>query len=63
MIDVIYIERLTRDKVNGQSLPVGVSASNVQITKLKLDKQREDLLDRKKLGREAAAKFKEKRDN
>jgi large subunit ribosomal protein L26e len=59
--DFIHIERLTRDKANGQSLPVGVPPSNVVITKLKLDKQREELLERIKVGRETAAKRKEKK--
>ena len=59
-VDVIHVERLTRDKVNGQSLPVGLSPSQVVVTKLKLDKQREELLERVKVGREAAAKKKEK---
>jgi len=58
---VIHIERLTRDKANGQSLPLGISPSQVVVTKLKLDKQREELLDRVKTGREAAAKKKEKK--
>ena len=60
LIDVIHVERLTRDKANGQSLPVGISPSQVVVTKLKLDKQREELLDRIKVGRETAAKKKEK---
>ena len=61
LIDVIHVERLTRDKANGQSLPVGISPSQVVVTKLKLDKQREELLDRIKVGRETAAKKKEKK--
>ncbi|KAI3630175.1 hypothetical protein MIR68_001750 [Amoeboaphelidium protococcarum] len=44
---VIHIERVTRDKVNGQSVPVGINTSNVVITKLKIDKDRKNLLDRK----------------
>jgi large subunit ribosomal protein L26e len=61
LTDVIHIERLTRDKANGQSLPLGISPSQVVVTKLKLDKQREELLERVKTGREAAAKKKEKK--
>jgi large subunit ribosomal protein L26e len=53
---VIHIERITRDKVNGQSVPLGVHPSNVVITKLKLDKDRESLLDRIKVGRELSEK-------
>jgi large subunit ribosomal protein L26e len=44
---VIHVERCTRDKSNGQSIPVGINASNVVITKLKLDKSRKAILDRK----------------
>lgn len=50
---VIHVERLTRDKSNGQAVPVGLSPSNVVITKLKLDKDRERILERKGKGREA----------
>mmetsp|Transcript_22219 Transcript_22219/g.56584 ORF Transcript_22219/g.56584 Transcript_22219/m.56584 type:complete len:138 (+) Transcript_22219:75-488(+) len=44
---VIHIERVTRDKTNGQSVPIGIQASKVMITKLKMDKDRKALLDRK----------------
>lgn len=44
---VIHIERLTREKVNGATVPVGIHPSNVVITKLKLDKDRKALLERK----------------
>merc|ERR1711963_464772 len=43
----IHVERVTRDKVNGQTVPVGIHPSKVVITKLKLDKDRKALLDRK----------------
>mmetsp|Transcript_45254 Transcript_45254/g.125566 ORF Transcript_45254/g.125566 Transcript_45254/m.125566 type:complete len:138 (+) Transcript_45254:104-517(+) len=43
----IHVERVTRDKANGQTVPVGVHPSKVVITKLKLDKDRKALLDRK----------------
>ena len=36
-----------RDKINGQPVAVGISASNVVITKLKLDKSRKQILERK----------------
>ncbi|KGQ03734.1 Cytochrome c oxidase assembly protein COX11 [Beauveria bassiana D1-5] len=52
---VIHIERVTRDKASGQSVPLGIHPSNVVITKLKLDKDREDILARSKRGRELAA--------
>ena len=44
---VIHVERVTRDKINGSSVAVGVSPSNVVITKVKLDKDRKKTLDRK----------------
>ena len=44
---VIHVERVTREKVNGQSIPVGIAPSNVVITNLKLDKDREAILVRK----------------
>ncbi|EEC50084.1 predicted protein, partial [Phaeodactylum tricornutum CCAP 1055/1] len=37
---VIHVERLTREKVTGAQVHVGIPASNVVITKLKLDKDR-----------------------
>ncbi|KAK3264622.1 60S ribosomal protein L26 [Cymbomonas tetramitiformis] len=45
---VIHIERITREKVNGATVNVGIDPSKVVITKLKLDKDRKDLLERKK---------------
>jgi len=56
---IIHIERLSRDKSNGQSVPVGIAPSKVVITKLKLDKDRESLLERIKVGREISKKAKE----
>lgn len=56
----MHIERLVRDKSNGQSVPVGVNASKIVITKLKLDKDRESLLERIKTGREISMKRNEK---
>ena len=43
----IHIERVTRDKANGQTVPIGIHPSKVVITKIKLDKDRKALLDRK----------------
>merc|ERR1719160_1826543 len=43
----IHVERVTRDKVNGQTVPIGIHPSKVTITKLKLDKDRKALLERK----------------
>ncbi|KAF3915640.1 hypothetical protein ABW21_db0209091 [Orbilia brochopaga] len=44
---VIHIERVSREKVNGQSVPVGIHPSKVVIIKPKLDKDRESILERK----------------
>eukprot|EP01040_Poterioochromonas_malhamensis_P001742 gene1742-1849_t len=44
---VIHVEKCTRDKANGQTIHVGIDASNVEITKLKMDKNRKAILDRK----------------
>jgi large subunit ribosomal protein L26e len=53
---VIHIERVTRDKASGQSVPLGIHPSNVVITKLKIDKDREDILARIKAGRDQVAR-------
>merc|ERR1711998_527219 len=44
---VIPIERVTREKSNGSTVNVGIHPSNVVIPKLKLDKDRRKILDRK----------------
>merc|ERR1712110_1123954 len=44
---VIHIERVTREKMNGSTVNVGIHPSNVMITKLKLDKDRRAILERK----------------
>ncbi|KMT17474.1 hypothetical protein BVRB_2g037570 [Beta vulgaris subsp. vulgaris] len=48
---VIYIDRVTRNKINGSTVPVGIHPSKVVLTKLKLDKDRLVLLERKAVGR------------
>lgn len=53
---LIHVERLNREKSNGQSVPVGIHPSKVVITKLKTDKDRESILDRISKGREAHSK-------
>ena len=50
---VIHIERITREKVNGATVNVGIDPSMVVITKLKIDKDRKALLERKSGGPEA----------
>jgi large subunit ribosomal protein L26e len=57
---VIHIERVSKDKSSGQSVPIGVHPSKVVITKLKLDKDRESILERIKNGREIKEKLKAK---
>ena len=53
---VIHIERVSREKSNGQSVPIGIAPSKVEVTKLKLDKDRESILERISHGREANKK-------
>jgi large subunit ribosomal protein L26e len=53
---VIHIERISREKSNGQSVPLGIAPSKVEIVKLKLDKDRENILERISQGREIAKK-------
>ncbi|KAL8812852.1 MAG: hypothetical protein Q9223_000395 [Gallowayella weberi] len=55
---VIHIERVAREKSNGQSVPLGIHPSKVMITKLKMDKDRTDLLKRISEGRKAKAERK-----
>ncbi|GJD10988.1 60S ribosomal protein L26 [Galdieria sulphuraria] len=43
----IHVERVTREKANGMTVPVGIHPSNVVISKLKLDKDRKATLERK----------------
>ncbi|KAG9509226.1 60S ribosomal protein L26, partial [Fragariocoptes setiger] len=51
---VIHIERIQREKANGATVYVGIHPSNVVITKLKLDKDRKAILERRAAGRLAA---------
>jgi len=59
---VVHIERVVKEKSSGQSVPLGVHPSKVVITKLKLDKDREDILARIKSGREIKEKLKAKKE-
>ena len=56
---VIHIERLIREKANGASVPVGIDPSKVVINKLKMDKDRKALLERKRGGNGDKGKFTE----
>merc|ERR1739843_31920 len=63
---VIHIERVTREKSSGSTVNVGIHPSNVMITKLKLDKDRRAILDRKDTTKELAkgkGKYSESVDN
>lgn len=44
---VIHVERCTKEKANQMPVPVGIHPSNVVITKIKMDKDRKAILDRK----------------
>ncbi|PSN72742.1 ribosomal protein L24 [Corynespora cassiicola Philippines] len=52
----IHVNGVNREKSNGQSVPIPVDPSKVVITKLKLDKDRESILERISEGREAQKK-------
>ncbi|KAF1975107.1 ribosomal protein L24 [Bimuria novae-zelandiae CBS 107.79] len=52
----LHINGVVREKSNGQSVPIPIDASKVVITKLKLDKDRENILERISQGREAQKK-------
>eukprot|EP00691_Histiona_aroides_P000570 EC849836.1.p2 GENE.EC849836.1~~EC849836.1.p2 ORF type:complete len:169 (+),score=54.84 EC849836.1:29-508(+) len=55
---VIHVERLTRDKKNGQTVNIPVHPSNVVIAKLKMDKDRKSLLERRaQTAKKAATKY------
>merc|ERR1711944_187625 len=55
----VYIERIQREKANGASVYVGIHSSKVCIVKLKMDKDRKKIVDRRAKGR-AEATGKEK---
>ncbi|KFY29340.1 hypothetical protein V493_02406 [Pseudogymnoascus sp. VKM F-4281 (FW-2241)] len=57
---IVHIERVVREKSSGQSVPLGIHPSKVVITKLKIDKDREAILERIKTGREIKEKLKSK---
>ncbi len=59
--NVIHVERVTREKINGQPAQIPIMASNVVITKLNMDNakgrkgDRDEVLKRKAAGRPAKA--------
>merc|ERR1712050_101393 len=50
---VVHVERTQREKVNGTTVQVGIHPSNCVITKLKLDKDRKAMLERRAASRAA----------
>jgi large subunit ribosomal protein L26e len=48
---VVHVERISREKANGATVPVGIPASSLTITKLKMDKDRKQTLERKSKGK------------
>jgi len=44
---VLHIERLQREKANGATVNVGFDPSKVEVVKLRLDKDRKQILARK----------------
>lgn len=51
---VVYIERIQREKANGNSVYVGIHPSKCVIVKLKMDRDRKKIIDRRAKGRLAA---------
>ena len=51
----IYVEKVTREKANGATVHVPIRACKVAINKLRLDRARKALIERKAKGRAAAA--------
>ena len=54
LVSRIYIERIQREKANGATTNVGIHPSKVAIVKLKMDKDRKAILDRRAKGRAEA---------
>ncbi|XP_077497822.1 ribosomal protein L26 [Amblyomma americanum] len=57
---VIYIERIQREKANGASVYVGIHPCKVVIVKLKMDKDRNTILERRARSRQVREKGKGK---
>eukprot|EP00490_Sorites_sp_Unknown_P003879 CAMPEP_0114689320 /NCGR_PEP_ID=MMETSP0191-20121206/64404_1 /TAXON_ID=126664 /ORGANISM="Sorites sp." /LENGTH=108 /DNA_ID=CAMNT_0001977773 /DNA_START=94 /DNA_END=420 /DNA_ORIENTATION=- len=53
----LHIEKVQRDKTNGQQVQIPIASSNCVVTQLKLDKNRKAILEKKK--RSGASKAKE----
>ena len=50
----INVESVTKQKINNENVYIPIHPSNVVITKLKMDKHRKELIEKKKLGRDKA---------
>ncbi|VDK18770.1 unnamed protein product [Anisakis simplex] len=48
---VVHIDKITREKANGSTVHIGIHPSKVAITKLKMDKDRKGMIERKAAGR------------
>ena len=44
---VVHVDKINREKANGAPVPIGINASNLEITKLKMTKDRRRLIERK----------------
>ena len=53
---IINVEKISREKTNGQTVQIGIHPSNVVITKLHADKNRDALIERRSKVKQAAAK-------
>mmetsp|Transcript_24957 Transcript_24957/g.70043 ORF Transcript_24957/g.70043 Transcript_24957/m.70043 type:complete len:140 (+) Transcript_24957:95-514(+) len=53
---VVHVERIVREKSNGATIPVGIQASNLVITKLKMDKDRKAKLEAKSSSKDSGKK-------
>jgi large subunit ribosomal protein L26e len=50
---VIHIDKVTREKANGATVNIGIHPSKVAISKLKLDKDRKRILERRDRSKKA----------
>jgi large subunit ribosomal protein L26e len=49
--DCIYVEKVSKNKPNGSAIRIPIHPSNVRITTIKMTKDRQNLIDRKRAGR------------
>ncbi|CAG9320553.1 unnamed protein product [Blepharisma stoltei] len=56
----VHIERLTKEKSNGQTVHIPIDPSNVYITKLKIDRDRKNLIERKAAHNKSKGKWAKK---